>query len=75
MVEKGLGASLEEVRMVEEALGPSASKMLLLLPGSQSVRTTEGKACGGVVNQHFITFNPDYLQDLFEVAMLLNGAS
>ena len=76
MVEKGLGASLEEVRMVEEALGPSASKILLLLPGSQSVRTTEGKACGGVVNKLVLNcFNPDYLQDLFEVAMLLNGTS
>lgn len=78
MVEKGLGASLEveEVKLVWEDLGPSASRMLLLLPGSQSVRTTEGKACSGIVNKLFLNcFNPDYLQDLFEVAMLLNGTS
>ena len=73
MVEKDLGASLEEVRMVGEDLGPSANKMLLLLPGSQSVRTTEGKACHGIVDQHFLKLI--YLQYLFEVAMLLNGTS
>ena len=64
MVEKGLGASLEveevklvwveEVKLVWEDLGPSASRMLLLLPGSQSVRTTEGNACGGIVNKLFL---------------------
>ena len=48
MVEKDLGASLDEAKAVGDDLGPSASKILLLLPpGSQSVRTTEGKACGG----------------------------
>merc|ERR1719348_1767792 len=44
-MDKGLGTSLEEGKLVGEDLGPSASKMLLLLPGSQSVSTTEGKAC------------------------------
>merc|ERR1719348_1926613 len=44
-MDKGLGTSLEEGKLVGEDLGPSASKMLLLPPGSQSVRTTEGKAC------------------------------
>ena len=44
MVEKG--ASLEVIEVDEQDLGPSASKRLLLLPGSQSVRTTEGKAFG-----------------------------
>ena len=76
MVEKG--ASLEVIEVDDEKdLGPpSASKMLLLLPGSLSVRTTEGKACGGNVNayQYFLS-SFFYLQNLFEVTMLLDGTS
>ena len=56
MVEKDLGASLDEAMAVGEDLEPSASKMLLLLPpGSQSVRTTEGKAYSDTViaDQYF----------------------